>query len=225
MKYAVLFFILGLSFIVLAAELGGPGWLLVWPAVSFLAVGLAYAGLGPRVFGKRPDGTRAWWALGLLLPYLALSWFVWNVLRLLSKEACWHEVAPGIWLGRRALAHELPADVTLVVDLTAEFRAPRYMVPGRTYLCVPTLDASVPDEKTFRALIDRIVTWPGNVYIHCALGRGRSATVAAAVLMARGLAHDPWQAEELLRRARPGVRLLKSQRALLARLAQPPESR
>ena len=224
MKYAVVFTLLSLALIVLAAELGGPGWLLVWPAVGFLAVALAYAGLGSRVFGKRSDGTRAWWAYGLLLPYLALSWLVWSLQRLLSKEACWHEIAPGVWLGRRALAHELPADITLVVDLTAEFPAPRNMVPGRTYLCVPTLDASVPDEKTFRSLIDRIVAWPGNVYIHCALGHGRSATVAAAVLLARGLAQDPRQAEELLRLARPGVRLMKAQRALLARLAQPSES-
>jgi protein-tyrosine phosphatase len=224
MRYAVVFSILGLCLILLAAQLGGPGWLLVWPAVSFLALALAYAGLGSRVFGKRPDGTRAWWAFGLLLPYLALAWLVWHLKRLFSKEPCWNEVGPGLWLGRRALPHELPADVTLVVDLTAEFPAPRRLAPGRTYLCVPTLDAHVPDEKAFRDLVGHIAAWPGNVYIHCALGHGRSATVAAAVLIARGLARDPRQAEELLRLARPGVRLMKPQRALLARLAQPPGS-
>src|SRR4051812_1609170 len=106
-----------------AAVLQGLAWLLLWPAVSFLLVAAAYSGLGPCMFGKRTSGQIAWWALLLLLPFFFLAWSVWHLQRLFSKEDCWNEVAPGLFLGRRSFASELPPGVGLVVDLTSEFRA------------------------------------------------------------------------------------------------------
>jgi protein-tyrosine phosphatase len=223
--YAVVFILLGIELIAAGVFLGGPGWLLCWPGGSFLLVAAAYAGLGPRVFGKRRDGRLAWWAVLLLLPYLGLTWLVWHAQRRLSREPCCHAAAPGLWLGRRAYGHELPPEVSLVVDLTAEFAEPRGVRRGRTYLCVPILDGTATDEKTFRDLIGQIVAWPGGVYIHCAMGHGRSATLAAAVLLARGLAGTAGEAEQLLRRARPGVRLKPAQRTLLAAVAVRPAAR
>jgi protein-tyrosine phosphatase len=49
------------------------------------------------------------------------------------------------------------------------------------------------------------------------MGYGRSATVAAAVLMAKGLAADEREAEKMLQTKRPGVRLKKQQRETLRR--------
>jgi protein-tyrosine phosphatase len=106
------------------------------------------------------------------------------------------------------------------VDLTAEFPEPRGVRTGRTYLCVPILDGAATDEQTLRELIDKIVAWPGGVYIHCAMGHGRSAMVAAAVLLARGLAVTAGEAEQSLRRGRPGVRLNRAQHALLTATAR-----
>jgi protein-tyrosine phosphatase len=215
MKYAIVFTLLGIELIALGVFLGGAGWLLCWPGGSFVLVGAAYAGLGPRVFGKRRDGSLAWWSAALL-PYLGLTWLVWHLQRRLSREPCCHAVAPGLWLGRRPYAHEVPPSVSLIVDLTAEFSEPGAVRVGRTYLCVPTLDSAATDEKTFRDLVETIAGWQGGVYVHCALGHGRSAAVAAAVLLARGLASTVREAEQMLRQARPGVRLKKAQRALLA---------
>ena len=45
------------------------------------------------------DGTLAPAAVVLLLPYLVLTWVLWHVHRLVSREDCCHEVAPGLWLG------------------------------------------------------------------------------------------------------------------------------
>jgi protein-tyrosine phosphatase len=221
MKYAVVFAILGIYLAVVGLLLSDLGWLLLWPALSFLIVAAAYAGLGPAVFGKCPDGRFAWWAVALLLPYLAVTWALWHLVRLFGREVCCHEVAPGLWLGRRALPNELPADIALVIDLTAEFSKPRGVRQGRTYLCLPTLDTLAPNERAFTELVRRVVASPRAVYVHCASGHGRSATVAAALLIARGLAKDAKEAEAMLRQARPGVRLQKAQRALLARV-QPP---
>jgi protein-tyrosine phosphatase len=218
MKYALTFGALAVYLAVLACALEGACWLLLWPAVSFLALAAAYAGLGPRVFGKRLDGSLAPWAVLLLLPYLALSWLVWHVQRRLSREDPCNEVAPGLWLGRRPFAHELPAGVLLVVDVTAEFAVPRWLRGRYRYLCLPTLDTFAPDEAALVALVGHVAASAEPVYVHCAQGHGRSAVVVAAVLLARGLARDAAEAETLLRTARPGVRLKASQRRLLERL-------
>lgn len=176
MKYAILFFCLGICLIQLGFMFGITGWLLLWFGASFIAVGAAYGWLGAKVFGKKLDGTLTRWALSLLLPYLLLTWMLWHIQRLISQEDCWNEITPGIWLGRRVFAKQLPPNINLIVDLTAEFLEPREVISGRAYICVPTLDASVPDDWVFQSLIKRLAAWQGNVYIHCALGNGRSAT-------------------------------------------------
>jgi protein-tyrosine phosphatase len=222
MKYAFTFAAFAIYLTVLAWVIDGAGWVLLWPAISFLAVAAAYAGLGPVVFGKRPNGSLAPWAVLLLLPYLALTWLTWHLQRRLTREEPCNEIVPSLWLGRRPFAHELPASVVLVVDLTAEFAAPRWLRRRCRYVCLPVLDAFVPDEADVAALVGYVAARTDAVYIHCAQGHGRSALVAAAVLLARGLARDAAEAETLLRKARPGVRLKPSQRRLLARLSRPP---
>lgn len=94
MKYAVRFCIFGMILAAVGACLGGPAWLLLWPAVSLVLIGGAYAGLGPRVCGKQPDGRMAWWAVLALLPYLLTTWIGWHAIRRLSREACCDEVCP-----------------------------------------------------------------------------------------------------------------------------------
>ncbi len=220
MKYVIVFGLFALYLAGLAVLLEGWAWLLLWPALSFAVVAAGYAGLGPRIFGKGSDGRLAWWAVVVLLPYLLLTWTLWHLHRRVRRAPPCHEVAPGVWLGRRPLHHELPADVVLVVDLTAEFFAARRVRDGRDYLVLPTLDGTAPDEQRVREVVARLREHAGAVYIHCAAGHGRSALVAAALLLARGLAADDRQAEALLRRVRPGVRLTPPQRRLLRQLVE-----
>src|SRR4051794_9951314 len=112
MRYTLVFGVLGAYLAVTAFQVQGLGWLLLWPGISFLVLAAAYAGLGPRVYGKRADGRMAWWAVLLLLPYLLLTWAAWHLQRALGRERCCHEVAPGLWLGRRAFVGELPPGVS-----------------------------------------------------------------------------------------------------------------
>ncbi|MGK7877194.1 MAG: hypothetical protein AB4426_29030 [Xenococcaceae cyanobacterium] len=212
-----LFLILGICLILLGFKFGLTGLLLIWFGVSFVLVGAAYRWLGSKVFGKQSDGTIAIWALLLLLPYLSLYWTVWQLRRLIIQEECCNEIAPGIWLGRRAFADELPDQISLIVDLTAELIEPSNVISGKTYICVPTLDASVPSDERFIELIQTISSWEGNIYIHCALGHGRAATVAAGTLFAKGLVDNVNQAEKVLKNIRPGVKLSPVQRQLLNR--------
>lgn len=73
MKYAVVFATLSLMLGVYAVALDGWAWLLLWPAGSFGVVAAAYAGAGPAFLGKRPSGRIALWAIGLHLPFFALT--------------------------------------------------------------------------------------------------------------------------------------------------------
>ncbi len=129
---------------------------------------------------------------------------------------------PGLYVGRRAFAGELPKDVRAVADLTAEFAEPREVRDGRRYLCLPTLDDSVPPETEFREFVQAILSEPGPTYVHCAEGHGRSGMVAAALLVSKGLATDVEDAVAQLPKARPGIRLNERQAALVARVSSTP---
>jgi len=107
MKYAFVFGLLSAYVFAAAYLLGGWAWLLVWPAVSFLLVTAAYLGLGPRIFGKRPNGRHAWWAVALLLPFLLLTWVVWHLLRLVSREPPCNRLFPVRELHRQGTGGEL----------------------------------------------------------------------------------------------------------------------
>lgn len=204
------------AWLYVAAWVGGAGWVLAWPALSAGLLAAVYALGRPALLGKRPDGTRAAWAWPLFGPYLVFTLVVHHLTRLLPEPAL-NEVAPGIYVGRRVQAHELPLAIQRVIDLTAELHEPRGVRGREDYRCLPTLDATVPDPERMRALVDELAPLQEPLFIHCAQGHGRSATLAAALVLRRGLAADPAAAEALLRQARPGVKLKPAQRRALDR--------
>ena len=217
MIYALLFSLFSAYLVLVAAAVGGFAWVLLWPALSFALFASAYAFHTPRLLGKRSDGRVAWWVWPTLGPVLGLLVSLWHLERWVRREAVCHEVAPGLWLGRWPLRGEIPPGVRLVVDLTAEFgKAPG--VAGHEYVCLPTLDGLSPGAVEVEAVLGKIEACGGPVYVHCALGHGRSALVAAAVLLRRGIVEDVRAAELHLRERRPGVRLKRGQRQLLARM-------
>jgi protein-tyrosine phosphatase len=220
MKYGALFLVFGGVLGYYGLVSGGWSALLLWPALSLLLVSGAYLGLGANVFGKRPDGRLAWYAVLPLLPFLLGTWGVWHLSRWLRREDRYNEIVPGIYVGRRVLPGELPPRVKTIVDLTAEFPEPANVRRGRRYLCMPTLDASVPADAVLKNFLDAVVRSPGPVYIHCAEGHGRSGMFAAALLCAKGEAKDVGEAIKLLARARPGVRLNRQQRDGVSRVSR-----
>jgi protein-tyrosine phosphatase len=108
----------------------------------------------------------------------------------------------------------LPPGEPSVVDVTCELPKQH----GSRYLCLPTWDTQGPTPE----LIEQGVRWSLKesadgqpIYIHCAHGHGRSATVMCAAFIASGKAKDIDDAVAVLRRARPRVRLNKKQRAVV----------
>jgi protein-tyrosine phosphatase len=114
----------------------------------------------------------------------------------------------------------MPPDARVVVDLTAELPRIAGMDPEIRYHVLPTLDATAPAYEPFDALARRLAVEPGPIFVHCAAGHGRSAAFAAALLVARGRAHDAASAEACLRRERPLVRLHREQREIVDRFAR-----
>jgi protein-tyrosine phosphatase len=213
MGYAVIFVLFAIALVAGAVHARGIGWVMLWPALGCVVIAAGYGCLGPAVFGKRTDGRLSWWSFLVHGPYLLLIWITWRLGASLGREPAMHEVAPQLWLGRRVSARVLPAGVTLVVDLTSESPEPRCIVSDYHYLCVPTLDASVPSEEAFVSAVDEAMRAKG-VFVHCASGHGRSAAFVAAMLIAQGKAVDVREAILLIRGQRPSVELNGCQRRL-----------
>lgn len=215
MGFGLLYVALGAGLLTASILNGGPAWVLAWPALAFFVVAAGYLGVGARVLGKRPDGTIAPAAFVLLLPYFMVAWLYYRLLRRLPLSRPWDEVIPGMYVGRRCYPDELPRDIGMIVDLTAELPAPRGLPPSVRYVCLPTLDGHVPEQGPFRSLVAEIAGFDEPVLVHCAAGHGRAPTTAAAVLLQRGRARTYKEAIQILRRTRPRVLLGRSQRRLV----------
>ena len=127
-------------------------------------------------------------------------------------------VAPGLWVSGRIGTATLPAGVTTVVDLVAEYRAERGIRQLAGYRCLPVLDGGFPADldEAVALVCELAAPETGDVLVHCDSGRGRAPTFAAAILVARGLATDATDALALVRAARPVTAPTRSDLAFLA---------
>lgn len=202
------------------AAMGWPiAWLLAWPSASVIVVSAGYLALGPGVFGKRSDGSLRALPTLLLLPYHVVIRARVAAEIAFSRESAWDEVAPDLYLGRLVRGAAIPPRARVLVDLTSELDASSTDRAGRTYHLLPALDADVPQYEDFAALARALAADPGPIFVHCAAGHGRSATFAAALLVARGAARNAEEAEAILRSKRPRVKLHAVQREHVDRLA------
>src|SRR5207302_1013111 len=110
-----------------------------------------------------------------------------------------NEVNTGLWVGRRVFPGEIPHDVQTLVDMTAELPLPRGIQVE--YISVPTLDTSFPNREELVEIVRRVCSCPWPLYINCASGHGRSAALAAAILISRGEACTVEEAERIIKTA------------------------
>lgn len=220
--YGAIFLVLSAVFLGLAGWLGlGKSQLaafaLLWPASIFGAVGVAYLLLEPRLLGKRTDGSFSPLRRLFFLPFVAFSEGLWHLYALFTSEPPYDLVAPNLWVGRWPGNRRLPDGVEVVIDVTAELPAHRSLTRSKRYVCLPALDATVPNEADFRKVARQFVPEKAGIFIHCAFGHGRSAMMAAALLVARGEAADVFEAERLMKASRPRIGLNALQRGYVDR--------
>jgi protein-tyrosine phosphatase len=180
-------------------------------------LGSAFLSARPELLGKRPDGRRAAAAALALVPYTLFLLAFHAVLDRRDRRRTSAEVVPGIWLGGYLGRHAPPAAVDLVIDVASELpRAPG--TRGLDYLALPCLNRRTPSTAQTRRVVDRAAAHRGAVLVYCGAGKGRSAAVVVAVLMARGQAATVAEAEALIRRVKPAVGLHPGQRRLVESL-------
>ncbi len=142
----------------------------------------------------------------------------------LLGHAWFSRIEPRLWLGgaptyRRDYQTLVSLGISAVLDTRAERTSDHafYETHGMTHLEVLVPDVTVPDE----AVLTEAVSWIDDqiadgrtVLIHCAKGRGRSATVIAAYLMkSEGLSFD--EVRDLLHSRRELVKLEDRHRRVL----------
>jgi hypothetical protein len=156
--------------------------LLLWPAASLALIATAYVRGNSAVFRKKesrlPISTRV--VLGPYLCGAALSRLIYR-----RQGVPWIEVAPGVYRGRLLTKREAQAiramGITGVLDMTAEYSETRAFQEIE-YLNVPVLDLTRPSREQLDAAVAFITKHAGRggVYVHCALGVSRSASIATA---------------------------------------------
>jgi len=214
---------MGLLCVVLGVQHLPLGAALIWFGVSCVVPGVAYAGPGVNIFGKAQDGQIPLASKLLFFPYLALTALVWHLACRTSSEEPYDRVNEHLLIGRRLLPHELPDEVTHVIDLTTEFSEPPEIVRRTSYHHFPIMDAHVPEQAALAALLGRLPT-DGLCYIHCAQGHGRTGTVALAWLATRGDICSVDEGLALLQSKRSRLRINGTQRRFVqAFLEQPCE--
>ncbi len=164
-------------------------WLVaLWPAFALSMVACAYWTGDPAWLSKR-DGRIAFW----MWPYTLGAWInsrIWT-----RGQDPWQHLAEGVWIGR---APAPGAKFATVIDLTAE-------MPVHARHNIQVLDLTVPSRSQVAAAVQAILGAERPALVCCALGYSRSATVAAAWLIAAGHAESAEEAVEQVRRVRPQI--------------------
>jgi hypothetical protein len=241
MRFPLIFGLFGIILATWAArqaqQAAGSEWIPValeaQLAICFLALAALY---GLRLSGVRVENItrRPGWSLLLrviLLPYMLLGRISLYVARWFDREGLMNPLAPGLFIGRLPFPSERSwvreAGVDAVLSLCWEFtdpsgagREPRLEM-GR----VPILDGAAPTDGQFEEAVRWVAARRAEgrcVLIHCAQGHGRTATIAAAVLVRLGLATNVEQALPMIRAARPLARPSRGQMAALIRYLSSP---
>jgi hypothetical protein len=203
-----------------ASTLLGWGLLHRWLAWPALGVGASLLLLG-NLYLVRAAGVEAERVVAgfpgclLVLPYSIAAAASLGLYRAFSPEPFADEIAPRLWLGSAPLTFGR-ADVDrigagAVLNVCAEFGD----LAG-----LGLFDGLAPTSRQ----LEEAVGWAAeqhragkSVFVHCAQGHGRSATVMAAVLVELGI-DGAEAALERIRKARPGARPSPAQRdAVIAR--------
>lgn len=218
MKYSLAFGLLGL--LLTCWSLVQSGWflLLLWPAANLWALFAAYAGVGPRIFGKKPNGVIPLWIKIFYLPFLLYANLVTGIVNRLTSENPVDRITPELIMGRRVLPSQMPEGVKYCVDLTAEFDEPREIRESTHYINLPVLDGSVPSVEALRSIVTQLVD--GTTFVHCAQGHGRTALFVLAFLVERGLIRSFEEGYAVIRRGRPRIYLNRKQKRFIKRYIQ-----
>ena len=193
--------------------------------INFFCLSAAHRFRWPGFWLKRADGRLNPLSYLLFLPLHLLNRLSFFLISRTSGERPADRIAENIWLGRRLTSAEAAVifgdSAVAVLDFTSEFQECSRLLSGQ-YLCLPTIDHTPPTQTALQAGAAFITAHfrEGPVFVHCALGHGRSAIAVAAWLLQNDPKLEVDAAIRQLRSIRSGVRLNGEQREALKTFAQ-----
>jgi hypothetical protein len=136
-----------ITFVALAILIGGIGLWLLCPAISLGFISLFYSMVGAKGFQKSKDGKISLSAKWLLYPYLLgakLNSRLWT-----HNNKSFDQKTDRVWIGLFPGATQLtsPAQFGAVIDMTAEFDAPKYYLDCYS---LPSLDLITPSDEALK---------------------------------------------------------------------------
>lgn len=222
LQIAIIFGILSLliAYRALESESIATAVCLGWLGANLMALSLAYFMNSPTVFGKTNLGTLHLVVALLMAPLLLVIRLVWILQNAILRPPLYHEIIPNLFVGRLCGYRSLPPDVTLMIDLTAEFPTPRSIRKSIPFFCVPTLDGCPPSKSRVQECVKLIGNDQQRVYVCCANGYGRSVTFMAALLGQLGRCRSAEEAVTLIQASRRDASPSRDQMAILRDLFQ-----
>jgi protein-tyrosine phosphatase len=196
-------------------------FLIINTAIAFIGVGCAFLLGKPGFFMKNASGTLSPLSYLIFWPYFTLNTITLGLFRVFSQENALDEIVPNLYIGCQLSFVDYKRFRSLgiksTLDLTSEFGEVGFIRTRQNYFCIPLLDMTAPTLNQ----LEEAVSWisarlsEGPVFVHCALGHGRSATVVAAFLVKRGIVNDVKSAVEFIKAKRSGVDLHSKQLSVL----------
>lgn len=180
-RLAILHVIVGLLFFVLAFLCPiAIAVVLIWMGSSLLFIGLGYFGLGAIIFQKKENGSFTFAATILFFPYRWISRLVRNVF--FKSYQSPQKITEKLYLGAFWMTKK--QDYQAIFDVCAEYK--KLKNSNQNYVSYPLIDLAAPtiDELIVGVKkLDELIQNNETVFIHCALGMSRSATVVFAWLL------------------------------------------
>ena len=194
--------------------------------IAVMGIILAFALQKPGLFLKKANGLLSPASYLVFWPYFTLNTITLVLFRVFSQENVLDEVCPNLYMGSKLYKTDYKLFASLgiksTLDLTSEFSETDFIRQQPNYLCLPVLDTSAPTLEQLEQAVEWISTHllEGPIYVHCALGHGRSAVVVAGFLIKTGIANDVNKAIKLLKTKRSGINLHPKQLSVLKRLTR-----
>jgi len=188
-----LYLLLTAGFVCITVFCSQPlSFIALWPASNYFWLFLAYLinpDYGVILFQKsRKTGQFNPLLFIYFLPFFIFIWSTWAIKHIIAGEHPYdlcYTTASGknMWIGRYPV-FGVPEECDIIVDCTVEF-------PGRRidgdYMNVPSLDMVLAPPQEFRDAAEKVIKLfedgRKSAFIHCANGHGRSALLAALVIV------------------------------------------
>ncbi|WP_321532364.1 dual specificity protein phosphatase family protein [uncultured Desulfuromonas sp.] len=183
-----LYYLVGAAVCLVGAFYAGiAAGLLLWIAVSLLAVSIVYAFGQAIVRGRTGAVSLLQWIL--FFPYFAGNYLSWRYYK--RKLPLLNHVRDHVFIGRYPAGDEYEGlqshGIERTIDLAAEQPFHKERMSRQQF---PLLDQTIQSPEALHRVVEAIHSDKRPVHVHCALGLSRSVLAVSAWLMSLGYSYE-----------------------------------